>query len=202
MSHDRVPAIAVVGGAHVAGHGDARGLGWVGRVALRTLPALPAARFYPLGVPGEDSAGLGARCMPEASLRFGPDTEDHLVLAPGIADTESGLSTARSRLNLANVLDAALSAEVKTFVVGPPPTGDAALDSRVADLSASFADVALRRGITYVDTFTPLHEHEVWRAEITRSGTGLPGQEGYGLLAWLVLHRGWFDWLGITDPEA
>jgi hypothetical protein len=30
------------------------------------------------------------------------------------------------------------------------------------------------------------------------AGDGVhPGQAGYGLLAWLVLHNGWADWLGV-----
>jgi len=24
---------------------------------------------------------------------------------------------------------------------------------------------------------------------------------GYGLLAWLVLHRGWYEWLGVEQPD-
>jgi hypothetical protein len=28
----------------------------------------------------------------------------------------------------------------------------------------------------------------------------MPGQAGYGLMAWLVLHTGWHQWLGLPDP--
>lgn len=194
--------LVVIGDDLVAGHGDARCLGWTGRVATRTLPALPDARFYALGVAGEDTAGLSQRCMPEARLRFGAGTQNRLVLAPGPHDIDTGLTTARSRLNLANVLDAALAAKVSTFVVGPTPCLDGDRNRRLAELNAGFADVALRRGITYVDTFAPLRDHPVWRRELASSESGLPSQEGYGLLAWLVLNRGWFDWLGVRDPMA
>jgi len=27
----------------------------------------------------------------------------------------------------------------------------------------------------------------------------LPGQAGYGLIAWLVLHTGWHAWLGLPE---
>ena len=30
---------------------------------------------------------------------------------------------------------------------------------------------------------------------------GHPGQAGYGLMAWLVLHRGWYDWLDLPEPR-
>ncbi|RAG71465.1 lysophospholipase, partial [Burkholderia multivorans] len=35
--------------------------------------------------------------------------------------------------------------------------------------------------------------------ELASSHDRLPAQEGYGLLAWLGLHRGWFPWLGVRD---
>lgn len=200
MTQHRMTTLVVVGDEIVAGHGDGRCLGWTGRVAARTLPALPGARFYALGVADEDSVGLSQRGMAEARIRFGSETRNRLVLAPGPHDVDAGISTARSRLNLANVLDAALGAEVQTFVVGPPPSIDADRNRRIAELNAGFADVALRRGITYVDTFAPLREHEAWHRDLASTGSGLPSQEGYGLLAWLVLHRGWFDWLGVPDP--
>ncbi|RAE28954.1 lysophospholipase, partial [Burkholderia multivorans] len=47
MSSETSTTIAVVGGPLVAGHGDGRGLGWVGRVTARTLPSLPGMRVYP-----------------------------------------------------------------------------------------------------------------------------------------------------------
>ncbi|GAA4284051.1 GDSL-type esterase/lipase family protein [Brevibacterium daeguense] len=192
----------MLGDELVAGHGDARCLGWVGRVAARTLPTVAAARFYPLGVPQEDSAALARRSMTEADLRFVPEADNRLVLAPGSFDVDAGISTARSRLNLANVLDAALAAEVATFVVGPPPSLNADRNRRIGELNAGFSDVALRRGIGYVDTFAPLQNHAGWMRDLASSADGLPGQEGYGLLAWLVLHRGWFDWLGVPAPAT
>lgn len=191
--------IVVAGDELVAGHGDGRALGWTGRVAVRTLPALPGARFFTLGAPHESSHDFAQRALPEAELRFESDTQHRLVLAPGNHDVRAGLSSARSRLNLANVLDAALAKEVATFVVGPTPELDPEANRGIADLNASFADVALRRGVPYVDAFTPLSTHPVWQRELAASREGLPSQEGYGLVAWLILHRGWFEWLGVSD---
>ena len=45
-----------------------------------------------------------------------------------------------------------------------------------------------------------LLNHEQWRQDLAANG-GTPGQAGYGLMAWLVLHRGWFQWLGLDAPE-
>src|SRR5699024_12885098 len=88
---------------------------------------------------------------------------------------------------------------VSTFVLGPPPEHDGDRNRRIAELNTSFSDVAKRRGITYVDAFTPLLGHPVWQREVASSRDHLPAQEGYGLLAWLVLHRGWVHWLGVRD---
>ena len=200
--NSRATHIVVAGDELVAGHGDGRCLGWTGRVAARTLPSLSDAFFYSLGAPQETTADFAARCFPEARLRFSDSTHNRLVLAPGSGDIAAGLSTARSRLNLANILDEALAHEVDTFVVGPTPVRDAQINDRIADLSAGFADVAHRRGVPFVDTFTPLNTHAVWQRELASSRLGLPAQEGYGLVAGLVLTRGWFEWLGVRDALA
>jgi hypothetical protein len=66
----------------------------------------------------------------------------------------AGLSIARSRLNLANVLDEAAADGIATYVVGPPPSLQ--VERRAAgQLSRAFSDVCERRGVTFVDTFRP-----------------------------------------------
>ena len=73
-------------------------------------------------------------------------------------------------------------------------------ESNFPELNTAFADVTTRRKHLYVDTFSPLLNHEQWRPDLAANG-GTPGQAGYGLMAWLVLHRGWFQWLGMDTPE-
>jgi hypothetical protein len=51
--------------------------------------------------------------------------------------------------------------------------------------------------VPFVDCFAPLVQHEQWHADLAASGGQHPGQAGYGLLAWLVLHGGWHAWLGL-----
>ena len=65
-------------------------------------------------------------------------------------------------------------------------------------MSAAYADVVTRRNHVYVDTFNPLLHHEQWRNDLA-ANDGRPGQSGYGLMAWLVLHRGWYNWLNIPE---
>ncbi|GEK22835.1 GDSL-type esterase/lipase family protein [Cellulomonas xylanilytica] len=192
--------LAVVGDELVAGAGDPKGLGWVGRVTART-PTPDPLTVLTLAVPGETTTGLGARWDEEASRRWSPDTDNRLVVALGRADVDAGLSLARSRLNLANILDVADQRRIPAFVVGPPP-GSTADSEKLADLSAAFADVAARRRVPFVDTYTPLAAHDQWLGDLAAGDGVLPGQAGYGLMAWLVLHTGWHAWLGLPDDGA
>lgn len=191
--------LLVVGDEMAAGVGDPRALGWVGRVVARTAAPQPPT-VLTLAVPGESTSELAARWEQEVDRRLSPDADNRLVIAIGRTDLIQGISTARSRLNLANVLDAADQRRLPTFVVGPPPGGGVD-PTALADLSAAFADVAGRRRTPYVDTFTPLAGHEQWLADLASGDGTLPGQAGYGLIAWLVLHSHWNGWLGLpTDP--
>lgn len=191
--------IAVIGDELTAGVGDPKGLGWLGRVSART-PIEGTAMMLPLSVPGETTTALSARWQEEFNRRVSPSptVEHRLVIGLGHADITSNLSIARSRLNLANILDVAAERRIPTFIVGPPPTVPEQAGA-IGELSAAFADVANRRRIPYVDTFTPLVDHEQWSTDLATNSGPYPSQAGYGLMAWLVLHSGWFDWLGIAQ---
>jgi len=198
VSERRETRICVVGDELSAGMGDARGLGWVGRVAARTASEDPLF-VTSLAVPQETTTALSGRWESECLRRFATGCDNRLVVALGSADIDAGLSLARSRLNLANILDSARSQQVDVFVVGPPPRPDVDGDA-VAALSAAFADVSTRRQVRYVETFAPLRTHDQWLADVAAGDGVHPGQAGYGLLAWLVLHNGWHDWLGLPQP--
>ncbi|GAA3815126.1 GDSL-type esterase/lipase family protein [Cellulomonas soli] len=192
--------LAVIGDELAAGAGDPKALGWVGRVCARTSAPDPMT-VLTLAVPGETTTALGSRWEDEVARRTSPEADNRLVVALGRADIAAGLSLARSRLNLANILDVAEQRRMPAFVVGPPPGATADAD-QLADLSAAFGDVALRRRVPYVDMYTPLAAHEQWLGDLA-AGDGLhPGQAGYGLMAWLVLHTGWHAWLGLPDDTV
>jgi acyl-CoA thioesterase-1 len=194
--------ICVVGDDLVAGVGDARSLGWVGRVGARTTRGGLQLTIYPLGVPGETTAELLSRWGEETRRRYaGASVDDcRLVVGLGHEDLRRGLSLPRSRLNLANLLDECAARGLGVFAVGPPPAPEEWRNDRVGELSDAFADVCLRRGVPYIDCFTPLVAHEDWLTDLAAGDGVHPGQAGYGLMAWLVLHGGWHAWLGL--PEA
>lgn len=189
--------VCFVGDEYVAGLGDPKALGWVSRVIARTPHAGVDLATYNLGVRGDSSTEVLARWHQEAAPRWRVANERRLVVGFGAHDVEQGLSTARSRLNLANILDDASSAAIATFVVGPAPSADNEVNERLQVLVDAQADVCARRGVTYVDCFRPLLGHDQWNADLGASPDGLPGQAGYGLIAWLVLHAGWQNWLDL-----
>ena len=191
-------ALVFIGDAYVAGYGDPKGAGWVSRVVGHTEHPDVDITAYQLGVRGDSSADVLSRWRIEVPPRWKGRSEKRLVVAVGHNDAVNGMSTARVRLNLANILDDAAASGVAVFAVGPPPTMDAELNSRLEIVVEAQADVCARRGVPYVDCYRPLNGHEQYRSDLGASGDGIhPGQAGYGLIAWLVLHGGWDQWLDL-----
>ena len=191
--------IVFVGASLVAGVGDPKGQGWVSRVVGRTHSADLEVTAYNLGVRGDTTADVLARWKSECAPRWAGRAEKRLVISVGGNDAASGVTLARHRLNLANILDDAASAGIGTFVVSPPPAGDEEINAKLDVLVEAQADVCARRGVPFVDCFRPLLGHEQWQSDLAASRIAHhPGQAGYGLIAWLVLHNGWYDWLQIS----
>lgn len=205
--HRRHVRLVALGDELLSGVGDPRALGWFGRVLSKTPIDGLTLEHYALAMPGEGTEALSERWQDEAVARFSAATTDgstperHLVIALNDTDLYSATSSARSRLNLANILDRASQEGIRCLVLGPVPTLDAERNQRISELNAAYRDVASRRSHVYVDAYAPLVSHEQWRSDLAANG-GLPGQAGYGLIAWLVLHRGWYPWLGLQEPVA
>lgn len=100
--------IMFVGDELVAGFGDARALGWTGRVMARTA-CEPPLMHMTLATPGEGTEALAARWENDVVNRMDRKADNRLVLGLGSHDMEKSLSLARSRLYVANILDNAMS---------------------------------------------------------------------------------------------
>lgn len=187
--------LCFVGDGFVAGYGDPKALGWVSRVVGRTVTHEASLTSYNLGIRGSSSADAMNRWRTECAPRWAGRSEHRLVVATGAEDVAQGITTARSRLNLANILDEATSTGIATFVVGPTPTLDAETNQALRVLSDAQADVCQRRRIPFVDCFGPLVAHDQWQSDLAAGDTVHPGQAGYGLIAWLVLNGGWSRWM-------
>lgn len=191
-------ALVFLGDSFVTGVGDPKGQGWVTRVVGRTQDPELELTAYNLGVRGATSTDTVERWRTEVPARWAGRSERRLVLSIGTEDIRGGVSLARHRLNLANILDDASSSGIGTFVVSPPPSDDEALDDKLAVLVDAQADVCARRSVPFVNCHEPLRGHEQWVGDVAAGRVpGHPGQAGYGLIAWLVLHHGWNEWLGI-----
>lgn len=197
----RIRLIAL-GDELLAGVGDARALGWLGRAVARQQSHGAPVELFLVALPRDTSASLAERWERDVAHRSDPEavTEGRLahrvVIGLGTGDIESGISVARSRLNLAKVLDGLERLRIPAFVVGPPPVRDRARTAAIRDLSSAFADVCERRRVTYIDTVEALADHDQWKTDLALTGGEVPAQTGYGLMAWLVLHGGFGRWLG------
>ena len=185
--------VVFIGDDLVAGRGDPRGQGWPGRVVARTEPPI-IVTAYVLAVPSETTGAMATRWEAEALRRFTPEGQNRLVVGLGWADLDAQVSVARARLNLANILDKAANLKIPTLVVGPPPRKPEEL-AQLQTYSQAYGEVAGRRDTPYVETLTPLANHEQWLEDMRASGYSWPAQQGYGLIAWLVLHHHWEDWV-------
>lgn len=194
-----------VGDELVAGHGDPKALGWVGRVAARTLPLSPGLKFHTLAVPGETTGELAGRWDSEALRRVGPDgpehTDNYVLFAIGRHDVVRGVSPTMTRLHLANTLDRASALGFKAMLAGPPPVETDDSRQTIAEYAALCEEAAVRRDVPYIDMYGPLARHDQWATDMSMSGGELPLQAGYGLMAWLVLHSTWHDWLQIAPTS-
>lgn len=193
--------IVILGDELITAIGDTKALGWVGRVIARTPIEDPIIDIYVSAVPGETSATMLERWSLEVQRRFSSETDNRLVLALSNSDARAGISVSRSRLNIATIIDEAQRNDIKVFVVGPAPTFDKDLNYEIEHLATGYEDVCKRRSIPFVDFFHPLVGHEGYNAELEVSKRNLPGQTGYGLMAWLVLNRGWYRWLELEEAE-
>lgn len=190
--------LVFIGDSYVAGYGDPKGLGWVSRVVARTVHPDVTLASYNLGIYGDSSADVLARWRGEGALRWAGRPERRLVIGVGTNDVLKGITTARSRLNLANILDEAQSQGIAAFVVGAPPTNDPTFNATLEIVTEAQADVCARRGVPFVDCYRPLVGHDQWVSDLEASDGIHPGQAGYGLIAWLVLHGGWDEWMRLS----
>lgn len=194
-SEDNGPLLRLcfVGDELIAGTGDPRAQGWVGRV-LAQIDNYHDRMVAILPVHHESTLALSLRWETECRQRFTPRTDNRLIVGLGVQDLREGISLARARLNLAKILDAAATARHAAFVVGPPPLPGVD-PGKLSEYSEAFHEVSRRRSVPYAETFEHLYQHEQWRSDVAASPSGLPGHVGYELITWLVMHYGFKEWL-------
>ncbi len=188
--------IFFVGDELVGGKGDPKALGWTGRVAARTVTDDVPLTIHELAVPGETTSEMSGRWQDEVLRRVKTREPSAVVFAVGRHDARRNISHTMTKLNLSTAIDQVTAMGFACIIVGPPPSIPSE-NERISELAATVEDAAKRRKTAYVDMFSPLVAHEQWLTDMSTSRDGLPGQAGYGLMAWLVLHAQWRERLGL-----
>jgi acyl-CoA thioesterase-1 len=114
--------VLVLGDSLSAGHGLARGQGWVELTASRLAQATPAWKTVNASISGETTAGGAARIAGELA-RHRPAI---VVVELGANDGLRGLPTAQMRANLERIVQLSQAAGARVLLVGmrmPPNLG-------------------------------------------------------------------------------
>nr|MBA3745927.1 hypothetical protein [Solirubrobacterales bacterium] len=175
--------------------------GWVGRVGAAAWAAGAAVTVYPLGVRHQTSVQIAARWRAEAAPRLREGADCRIVLSFGTNDAtiEDGAQRVAPELSVATlerVLDELRGLGLPAFVVGPPPSGDAAQDERLVGLSQRFGARCRERAVPFAGVIEALLQTPSWVREAAAGDGSHPAAGGYDALAKLVLHAGWCDWVG------
>lgn len=200
----REKRIIIIGDELVAGTGDSQGSGWITRAMAHTETAA-LTHILPVAIPNLDTATMQELWREQIALRQNPQAETLLVLALGTADCRQEAPISRLRLHLAKILDGAEKLGFPCLVVGPPPLDNDSKSDFIASLAKYnqvYKESCLRREIPYVDCYEALMNHPQWINDLANSNFNLPGQGGYALIAWLVLHYGWANWIGGIDKRG
>lgn len=133
--------VCFIGDSFVAGVGDARHLGWAGRLATRSHAQGHALTAYNLGIRRDTSADILRRFRAECTPRLPVGSHAGVVLSFGVNDTmfESGASrvaTEASVSHLRELLTQLGKSGWPVLMVGPPAVDDDAHSERVVVLDA------------------------------------------------------------------
>ncbi|HXE43608.1 MAG TPA: GDSL-type esterase/lipase family protein [Conexibacter sp.] len=193
------------GDSFVAGVGDPRGQGWVGRVVAAAFAAGRPLTAYALGVRRETSVEVAVRWRFEAMPRLAAGADCRVVIAVGANDTtvEDGAQRVppeRSLMALSTMLAQAAELPTEVAVAGPPPVGDDAQRAHGLALSDAFAALCAERGVPFFGIAETLAASRAWLDEQAAGDGAHPAAAGYDLLARALLDAGLLDWL--LSPRA
>ena len=204
--------ICFVGDSITAGTGDDRFLGWPGRLAAHEHAAGHDVTVYNLGIRADTSEHLAARWEAESRARLPAHVNGALVFAFGVNDAavERGKGVRVAVERSAAVASAMLTtarAWLPTLWVGPAPiAADGAVISpsaeiayefsndRLAALNDTYAKLAGRIGVPYLDLYAALEATPAWQPALSAGDGVHPTAEGYLLIAEII--RAWPAWRG------
>lgn len=188
--------IIFIGDSIVAGSGDDECRGWVGRVGSASRRAGVDHTPYNLGIGGDTAADVLARWEREVKIRLGPLMDNRLVMQVGVNDARDGMERDHDDCarDLRAFIDGARGADLEPLVVGPTPTLEPAESERIGALSARFGEVCADAGTAFIEVHAALRDNATFAGGLDGDGYH-PDADGYGEIAQVVLHNGWWQWL-------
>jgi acyl-CoA thioesterase I len=193
--------ICFIGDSFVNGTGDDDCLGWAGRLCSEARQRGRDVTYYNLGIRRDTSADIAARWETEATARLPPGHDGRLVFSFGVNDCvleipeRSRVLADESVSNACAILSRA-RARYPILMIGPPCTGEAALDQRIEYVSERIATVCEDFAVSFLSVWPILEGNEVWLEE-ARQGDGVhPNRGGYLLMYNAILSwQPWRDWV-------
>ncbi|MGB9034283.1 G-D-S-L family lipolytic protein [Arthrobacter sp. UCD-GKA] len=191
--------VCFIGDSFVAGVGDARHLGWTGRLAARSHAQGHALTAYNLGIRRDTSADILRRFRAECTPRLPAGSHAGVVLSFGVNDTmnESGVTRAASEASVSHLRELLTQLGKSgwpALMVGPPAVDDDAHNERIISLDALLEAECARHSVPYVGVVRQMQDHDVWRREVREGDGAHPGAGGYDALA-ALLRPTWDSWL-------
>ncbi len=168
--------VCFIGDSFVAGVGDARHLGWAGRLAAHSHAQGQALTSYNLGIRRDTSADILRRFQAECTPRLPSGSHAGVVLSFGVNDTmfESGASrvaTGASLSHLRELLTQLGKSGWSVLMASPPAVDDDTHNERVIVLDALLEAECARHSVPYVSVVKQMQGHDIWRREV-REGDG------------------------------
>jgi lysophospholipase L1-like esterase len=181
--------ICFFGDSYVNGTGDPEFLGWVGRVCQGR-----DVTCYNVGVRRDTSRDVLRRWQTEASCRLPDGIDGRLVFSFGVNDcvVEGCHRRVPFEESLENTRAILATAGWPILLIGPPPTAEAELNTRVAELSQTLSGVCSAIGIPYLPVFDALSESQTWMDEVAKGDGAHPSAAGYAAMARIV--GDWSSW--------
>ena len=193
--------ICFIGDSFVNGTGDDDCLGWAGRLCAEARQRSRDITLYNLGIRRDTSGDIAARWEREATARLPAEHDGRLVFSFGVNDCvheTAGWPRVSEDLAVANARSILARAQARwpTLMIGPPCTGEAALDLCVKRLSGRIGLLCEELSVPFLPVFKHVEGRDSWRREAERGDGIHPNREGYSLIYDAVLMwQPWRDWV-------
>lgn len=192
--------ICFFGDSFVNGTGDDDCLGWPGRLCAEARARGRDVTLYNLGIRRDTSGDVARRWEGEAAARLPPEHDGRLVFSFGVNDcvvegNQRRISEEMSLENARTILERARATR-PTLMIGPPCTGDTALDDRVRRLSNSLEPLCRELTVPFLPIFERLEGVAAWCHEAMLGDGVHPNRGGYTLIYKAILGwQPWRDWV-------